>query len=133
MNKKNKEFKLSSWSISNKSTVAVITFIVLLGGFLSYTSMPRENYPEIIVPQIYVATPYPGNSALDVEKLITKRLEKEINAITGVDKITSTSIQGFSSINVEFNFDISPSDALQKVKNKVDIAMARCFKTFAPT
>jgi multidrug efflux pump subunit AcrB len=86
--------------------------------------MPRENYPEIIVPQIYVATPYPGNSALDVEKLITKRLEKEINAITGVDKITSTSIQGFSSINVEFNFDISPSDALQKVKNKVDIAMA---------
>lgn len=124
MNKKNKEFKLSSWSISNKSTVAVITFIVLLGGFLSYTSMPRENYPEIIVPQIYVATPYPGNSALDVEKLITKRLEKEINAITGVDKITSTSIQGFSSINVEFNFDINPSDALQKVKNKVDIAMA---------
>ena len=124
MSKKNKEFKLSSWSISNKSTVAVITFIVLLGGFLSYTSMPRENYPEIIVPQIYVATPYPGNSALDVEKLITKRLEKEINAITGVDKITSTSIQGFSSINVEFNFDISPSDALQKVKNKVDIAMA---------
>ena len=119
MSKKNKEFKLSSWSISNKSTVAVITFIVLLGGFLSYTSMPRENYPEIIVPQIYVATPYPGNSALDVEKLITKRLEKEINAITGVDKITSTSIQGFSSINVEFNFDISPSDALQKVKNKV--------------
>ncbi|MDA0326149.1 MAG: efflux RND transporter permease subunit [Bacteroidetes bacterium] len=124
MSKKNKEFKLSSWSISNKSTVAVITFIVLLGGFLSYTSMPRENYPEIIVPQIYVATPYPGNSALDVEKLITKRLEKEINAITGVDKITSTSIQGFSSINIEFNFDISPSDALQKVKNKVDIAMA---------
>lgn len=124
MSKKNKEFKLSSWSISNKSTVAVITFIVILGGFLSYTSMPRENYPEIIVPQIYVATPYPGNSALDVEKLITKRLEKEINAITGVDKITSTSIQGFSSINIEFNFDISPSDALQKVKNKVDIAMA---------
>ena len=124
MSKKNKEFKLSSWSISNKSTVAVITLIVLLGGFLSYTSMPRENYPEIIVPQIYVATPYPGNSALDVEKLITKRLEKEINAITGVDKITSTSIQGFSSINVEFNFDISPFDALQKVKNKVDIAMA---------
>lgn len=121
---KNIEFKLSSWSISNKSTVAVITFIVVLGGLLSYTSMPRENFPEIIVPQIYVATPYPGNSALDVEKLITKRLEKEINAISGVDKITSTSIQGYSSINVEFNFDISPSEALQKVKDKVDVAMA---------
>ena len=120
----NKEFKLSSWAISNKSTVAVITLIVVLGGLLSYTSMPRENFPEIIVPQIYVGTPYPGNSALDVEKLITKRLEKEINSITGVDKITSNSIQGYSSINVEFNFDITPSEALQKVKDKVDIAMA---------
>ena len=122
--KTNKEFKLSSWAISNKSTVAVITLIVVLGGLLSYTSMPRENFPEIIVPQIYVGTPYPGNSALDVEKLITKRLEKEINSITGVDKITSNSIQGYSSINVEFNFDITPSEALQKVKDKIDIAMA---------
>jgi multidrug efflux pump subunit AcrB len=122
--KTNKEFKLSSWAISNKSTVAVITLIVVLGGLLSYTSMPRENFPEIIVPQIYVGTPYPGNSVLDVEKLITKRLEKEINSITGVDKITSNSIQGYSSINVEFNFDITPSDALLKVKDKVDIAMA---------
>ena len=123
-NKKFKEFKLSSWAISNKSTVAVITFIVVLGGLLSYISMPRENFPEIIVPQIYVATPYPGNSALDVEKLITKRLEKEINAITGIDKITSNSIQGYSSIKVEFNFDITPSEALLKVKDRVDIAMA---------
>jgi len=122
--KKHKEFKISSWAISNKSTVAVITFIVILGGYLSYTGMPRENFPEIIVPQIYVATPYPGNSASDVEKLITKRLEKEINAITGIDKITSTSIQGYSSIKVEFNFDISPSEALIKVKDRVDIAMA---------
>lgn len=122
--KKFKEFKLSSWAISNKSTVAVITFIVILGGLLSYISMPRENFPEIIVPQIYVATPYPGNSALDVEKLITKRLEKEINAITGIDKITSNSIQGYSSIKVEFNFDITPSEALLKVKDRVDIAMA---------
>jgi multidrug efflux pump subunit AcrB len=119
-----KEFRLSSWAISNRITVSVITFIIILGGLLSYTGMARENFPEIIVPQIYVATPYPGNSALDVEKLITKRLEKEINSITGVDKITSNSIQGYSSIVVEFNFDYTPSEALQKVKDKVDVAMA---------
>lgn len=122
--KKIKEFKLSSWAISNRMTVSVITFIIVLSGLLSYTGMARENFPEIIIPQIYVATPYPGNSALDVEKLITKRLEKEINAITGVDKITSNSIQGYSSIVVEFSFDFTPSEALQKVKDKVDIAMA---------
>ena len=119
-----KEFRLTSWAISNRITVSVITFIIILGGLLSYTGMARENFPEIIVPQIYVATPYPGNSALDVEKLITKRLEKEINSITGVDKITSNSIQGYSSIVVEFNFDYTPSEALQKVKDKVDVAMA---------
>ena len=119
-----KEFKLSSWAISNRMTVSVVMFIIVLSGLLSYTGMPRENFPEIIIPQIYVATPYPGNSALDVEKLITKRLEKEINSITGVDKITSNSIQGYSSIVVEFNFDFTPAEALQKVKDKVDIAMA---------
>ena len=124
MNKDIKEFKLSSWSISNRMTVAVITFIIVLAGLMSYTSMPRENFPEIVIPQIYIATPYPGNSALDVEKLITKPLEKEINGITGVDKISSSSIQGFSSIQVEFSFDITPSEALQKVKDKVDVAMS---------
>ena len=119
-----KEFKLSSWAISNRATVAVITLIIILSGLLSYVNMPRENFPEIVIPQIYIATPYPGNSALDVEKLITKPLEKEINAITGVDKISSNSIQGFSSIQVEFNFDTTPSEALQKVKDKVDVAMS---------
>ena len=122
--KKIKEFKLSSWAISNRTTVSVITFIIVLSGLLSYTGMARENFPEIIIPQIYVATPYPGNSALDVEKLITKRLEKEINSITGVDKITSNSIQGYSSIVVEFSFDFTPAEALQKVKDKIDVAMA---------
>ena len=119
-----KEFKISSWAISNRITVAVITFIIILGGLLSYNGMARENFPEIIIPQIYVATPYPGNSALDVEKLITKRLEKEINSITGVDEITSNSIQGYSSIVVKFNFDYTPAEALQKVKDKIDVAMA---------
>ena len=119
-----KEFKISSWAISNRITVAVITFIIILGGLLSYNGMARENFPEIIIPQIYVATPYPGNSALDVEKLITKRLEKEINSITGVDGITSNSIQGYSSIVVKFNFDYTPAEALQKVKDKIDVAMA---------
>lgn len=132
--KKLKEFKISSWAISNRMTIAVITFIIILSGMLSYSAMPRENFPEINIPQIFVATPYPGNSALDVEKLITKPLEKEINAITGVDKITSNSIQGYSSIQVEFNFDVTPSEALQKVKDKVDIAMAdKDFPTDLPT
>lgn len=122
MNKVLKEFKLSTWSINNKMTVFVIIGMIFLAGIFSYQSMPRESFPEIVVPQIYVATPYPGNSAIDIEKLITRPLEKEINGISGVEEIISTSIEGFSSIQVEFDFSVSPTEALRKVKDKVDAA-----------
>ena len=122
MNKVLKEFKLSTWSIQNKMTVFVLIVMIFLAGIFSYQSMPREAFPEIVIPQIYVATPYPGNSALDIEKLITRPLEKEINGISGVDEIISTSIEGFSSIQVEFDFSITPTEALRKVKDKVDAA-----------
>ncbi len=118
----NKEFKISTWSIHNKMTVFVIIGMIFLAGMFSYNSMPREAFPEIVVPEIYVSTPYPGNSALDIEKLVTRPLEKEINGISGVDEIVSTSIEGFSSIQVKFDFSVTPSEALQKVKDKVDAA-----------
>ena len=122
MSKVLKEFKLSTWSINNKMTVFVIIGMIFLAGIFSYQSMPRESFPEIVVPQIYVATPYPGNSALDIEKLITRPLEKEINGISGVEEIISTSIEGFSTIQVEFDFSVTPTEALRKVKDKVDAA-----------
>ena len=122
MNKVLKEFKLSTWSIYNKMTVFVLIGMIFIAGIFSYQSMPREAFPEIVVPQIYVSTPYPGNSALDIEKLITRPLEKEINGISGVDEIISTSIEGFSSIQVKFDFSMSPTEALRKVKDKVDAA-----------
>ncbi|WP_372793303.1 efflux RND transporter permease subunit [Lutibacter sp.] len=118
----NKEFKISTWSIYNKMTVFVIIAMIFIAGIFSYISMPREAFPEIVVPEIYVSTPYPGNSALDIEKLITRPLEKEINGISGVDEIVSTSIEGFSTIQVKFDFSMSPTEALRKVKDKVDAA-----------
>lgn len=122
MSKVLKEFKISTWSIYNKMTVYVIIAMIFLAGIFSYNSMPREAFPEIVVPTVYIATPYPGNSALDIEKLITRPLEKEINGISGVEEIISTSIEGFSSIQVEFDFSVTPTEALRKVKDKVDAA-----------
>ena len=122
MNKVLKEFKLSSWSINNKMTVFVIIVMIFLAGIFSYKSMPREAFPEIVVPEIFVSTPYPGNSALDIEKLITRPLEKEINGISGVDELVSTSMEGFSTIQVTFDFSVTPTEALRKVKDKVDAA-----------
>ncbi len=115
---------LSNWAINNKATVLVITVIILIAGITSYKAMPNESFPEVVMPQIFITTIYPGNSALDMEKLVTRPIEKEINKISGVDVIRSTSKQGFSSIDVKFTNNITPEQALQKVKDKVDAAKA---------
>ena len=84
--------------------------------------MPKAAFPDLVMPQIYVGTAYPGNSPADMEKLITRPIEKQINTISGVDKITSTSVQGYSTIMAEFDFDTDPLEALRKVKDAVDKA-----------
>lgn len=117
-----KEFKLSSFSVDNKATVFVLTFILFIGGLVAYRGMPTETFPEIVSPEIYVGTSYPGYSPIDIEKLVTRPLEKEINAISGIEEINSTSTQGYSTIQVKFDFKISPEEALRKVKDKVDLA-----------
>lgn len=117
-----KEFGLSTASLKNKTTVLVITFIILISGIYAYIDVPKESFPEVVIPQVYVGTAYPGNSPTDIEKLITRPLEKEINTITGVDEIVSTSTQGYSAIDIKFTFDVTPEEALRKVKDKVEIA-----------
>ena len=82
-----KGFSLSTAALKNKTTVFVLLFIILIMGLSAYVSMPREAFPEVVIPQIFVGTPYPGNSPLDMEKLVTRPLEKEINTITGIDRI----------------------------------------------
>ena len=118
-----RQFGLSTASINNRMTVIVVLVILVIAGLGSYFSMPREAFPEVVIPQIYVGTPYPGNSPVDIEKLVTRPLEKEIGAISGIDRITSTSVEGYSTIFIEFDFSVTPDEALRKVKDKVDIAM----------
>ena len=120
--KLNKEFKLTSLSVDNRTSVMILAVIIVLFGLISYIQMPKESYPEIVIPNIYVGTPYPGNSPNDMENLVTRPIEKEIKSLTGVKKIASTSIQGYSTVLVEFNPDIDIPKALQDVKDAVDKA-----------
>ena len=124
MNNLDKEFKLSSWAIDNKMTVYVIIAIIMLGGLLSYYGMPREAFPEIVETKIYISSVNPGNSAEDVEKFITEPLEEEFNDIAGVKEITSTTLQDYSIVIVEFEEDVSVDNAKTKVKDKVDLVKA---------
>ncbi|MFN0031424.1 MAG: efflux RND transporter permease subunit [Flavobacteriales bacterium] len=119
-----RQFAISNWALNNRKVVMVFTAIIFFWGVYTYITVPKESFPEIVIPTIYVGTPNPGNSPEDIEKLITRPLEKEINTITGINKLTSSSVQGYSSINVEFDFSVEPKDALRKVKDAVDKAMA---------
>lgn len=124
-NKIKKYFKISSWAIDNRMTVFVIMAILLIGGFSSYMSMPREAFPEVIESKIYVSSVYPGNAAEDVEKLISKEIEDEAKNISGVSKITSNSLQDYSMVIVEFDEDITPDEAKVKVQDKIDVVKAK--------
>ncbi len=122
MEKKFKEFKLTSWSIDNKSVIYVLTIFITLAGILSYISIPKEKFPDIVIPTIFVSTVYPGSSPKDIENLVTKNLEKQIKSISGVKKLTSNSVQDFSNVIVEFNTTVDVAVAKQKVKDAVDKA-----------
>jgi multidrug efflux pump subunit AcrB len=87
--------------------------------------MPKEAFPEVVMPQIMVTTPYPGNSTENIEKFITKPLEKEINSVDGVKKMLSNSMQDFSMLMIEFQPNVEVDKALQDVKDAVDKAKAQ--------
>lgn len=117
-----KEFKISSWAIDNKTSIYVLTLIISLAGILSYLSLPKEQFPEIVFPQIIVSTVYPGAAPTDIENNVTKHIEKQVKSIAGIKKVTSNSVQDFSLVIIEFNTDVNVPDAKQLVKDAVDKA-----------
>jgi multidrug efflux pump len=117
-----KEFRLTSFAVDHPTLVLVLTGIVVLLGLVSYVTVPKESSPEIVVPNIFVHTIYPGVAPKDIETLISRPIEEELNTIGDVKHVTSISTEGVSSINVEFEAGVDMDAALAKVREKVDIA-----------
>ncbi|MFD2513083.1 efflux RND transporter permease subunit [Pontibacter locisalis] len=115
-----KQFKPTSWSIDNKTSIYIVTIIITLAGIFSYINLQKENFPDIVIPTVFVSTIYAGTSPSDMENLVTRPIEKEIKGINGVKKVTSNSVQDFSMITVEFNTDVEVAVAKQQVKDAVD-------------
>lgn len=124
MKGKIKEFRPSSWSINNKTSIYVLALVIAIFGIINYNTIPKEQFPEIVVPTMFVSTAYPGTSPADIENLVTRPIEKNIKSINGVKKITSKSVQDFSMIVVEFNTNVNVAIAKQKVKDAVDKSRA---------
>lgn len=117
-----KEFKPTSWAIDNRTAVFIVTIIITLAGIFSYNALPKEQFPDVVVPTIFVSTVYPGASPTDMEQLVTKPIEKQLKGINGVKKVSSYSIQDFSNVIVEFNTSLDVVQSKQKVKDAVDKA-----------
>ncbi|HUC80933.1 MAG TPA: efflux RND transporter permease subunit [Flavisolibacter sp.] len=130
MSERFKQFGPTTWSIKNKTTIYLVMVFITLAGVWQFITLPKEQFPDIVIPNIYVQTINVGNSPKDIENLITQPIEKQIKGITGakITKLTSTSVQDFSAIMVEFDTDVDVDIALQKVKDAVDKA-----KTDLPT
>ncbi|MCU0320855.1 MAG: efflux RND transporter permease subunit [Chitinophagaceae bacterium] len=122
--KKFKQFKPTSWAIDNRTAIYVITILISLFGLNKFNTLPKEQFPDIVVPTISVSTVYFGNSPEDMENLVTRPIEKQLKGISGakVKKIQSTSQQDFSLIIVEFDTDVKTEVAKLKVKDAIDKA-----------
>jgi multidrug efflux pump subunit AcrB len=96
-------------------------FTLIIAGVFAFNTLPRELNPEIEIPIITVTTVLPGANPLDVEELITNKLEKEIDSIAEIDTISSSSLEGVSSIVATFFTNADSDKALTQVKEKVDL------------
>ena len=115
-----KEFGLSSWAINNKTTMYVVMVLMFFLGISAFFEMPRENFPEIKETKIYISSLFPGNTAEDIEKLITDPLEDKLKTVNNMVEITSTSQEDYSMVIVEFDEDVTIPEAKQLVKDEID-------------
>lgn len=114
--------KITDLALKYRTSIVVLTVLLIVGGLLAYVTIPKESSPSIEIPNIVITTIYPGVSPDDIETLVTQQIEKEVQNVNGIKEIRSTSTEGVSTVIIEFNPDVSIDEAYQKVRDKVDIA-----------
>jgi multidrug efflux pump subunit AcrB len=117
-----KEFRMTSFAIEQRTPVLVLLFVIALMGTFAYRTTPKESFPELPIPIIAVSTVYPGVSPSDVESQVTRVIEEDLSTISEITELTSTSVEGYSSVVAEFETSVNLDEALQKVREKIDLA-----------
>ncbi len=114
---------ISELSLRRPVMATVMSIVIVLFGVIGFKFLGVRDYPAIDPPNISVRTSYPGANADIIESQITEPLEKAINGIAGVKNITSSSSQGNSNINVEFELGNELESAANDVRDKVSQAV----------
>ncbi len=112
--------KIWEKAIDNRVAVYLFMLMIIIVGGKEYFSLPREAAPDITIPLVIVSTPYVGVSAMDIEGLVTKPLEQSFRSLKDVKEIRSSSKEGLSTVQVEFNTGIDIDDAVRRVRDKVN-------------
>ena len=113
---------LTDVSLKRRTVVAVLIVLIVAAGVSSYINLPRESTPDIPLARILITTAYEGISPEDIESSVTIKIENELTGLKGLKEIRSVSAEGISMIDVEFVSDIAVEDALQYVRDRVDLA-----------
>jgi len=109
-------------ALKRQVTVLALLVLIVIAGLYSYLTLPRESFPDITIPYVFVTTTYEGVAPQDMEELVTIPIERKLKGISDVEEIRSTSAEGISTVAVKFLPEIDLDDALQKVRDKVDQA-----------
>ena len=117
-----KEFAATSFAVEHRTSVVALLAIIGIMGSIAYRTTPKESFPEVAVPVLAINTVYPGVSPADVESQVTRIIEEDLATISDIKELTSTSVEGYSSVVAEFDTSIDLNEALQKVREKVDLA-----------
>ncbi|CAN5437720.1 efflux RND transporter permease subunit [soil metagenome] len=117
-----KTLGFTNWCVENRTAIYIFTFLISIGGLFVYNNLPREQFPDVKIPQVYINTVYVGTAPADIENTINKQIEKQLKSISGVKRIKSNALQDVSVILVEFNPDVQSAEALQRVRDAIDKA-----------
>jgi multidrug efflux pump len=117
-----RQFPLTNFALKHRISTLVLLAIIGIMGLISYRRVPKEASPEITIPYIAVSVIYPGVAPKDMETLVARPIEEELNTVADIEELTSTSIEGYTNIVAEFENGMDMNDALQQVREKVDLA-----------
>jgi multidrug efflux pump len=111
-------------AIGRTRTVIVAFIVIVIAGVVSYRSMPKENEPDIAFPYINVVMVLEGVAPEDAERLLVRPMEQELRTLEGIKEMVASAGEGRATITLEFQPEIDVNDALQDVRERVDLAKA---------
>ncbi len=122
MKQDNKLGLLWTFLLERGRVALLLAILAMAWGFSAYKSMPRESSPEVEIPVGIISTVWPGASSVDVEKLVTEKIEREVKTLENVERYTSTSRAGLSIVSVEFEVGTNMDQNMQKLREALDDA-----------